>query len=226
MALASAGCARRAGTPYAALKPNPYANPYAAAQTPAYTGSVTGSIAAKPNAAYSANAAYRANAAYGPAAGPVSFESPYTLDAGDRLRITVFGQEGLTNSYPVDATGSIMVPLIGSTPVRGLTTDEVSRAIAERLRQGYIREPQVTVQVEQYRPFFILGEITTPGQYAFVANMSVQTAIAIAGGFGPRATKGAVEISRTIAGKTVRASVPLSYQIRPGDTLNIKERWF
>jgi polysaccharide export outer membrane protein len=235
-ALSAAGCAKRMPSPYAGLKPNPYANtaayqtsgpyqPVAAAQVraPAYTGSVayTGSTAA-----YSAHAAYGANAAYGPAAVPVTFESPYTLDAGDRLRISVFGQEGLTNSYPVDATGAIMVPLIGSTPVRGFTTEDVSQVIAERLRQGFIREPQVTVQIEQYRPFFILGEVTTPGQYAYVANMSAQTAIAIAGGFGPRASKGTVDISRTIAGQTVRASVPLTYQIRPGDTLNIKERWF
>ena len=94
---------------------------------------------------------------------------PYTLDSGDRLRVVVFGQDGLTNSYVLDASGHIAMPLIGTVPARGLTTDQLSQRIADMLRQGYVREPHVAVEVEAYRPFFILGEVTAPGQYPYVA---------------------------------------------------------
>ncbi len=152
--------------------------------------------------------------------------APYLLDAGDRLRITVFGQDGLTNSYAVDAAGFITMPLVGSLPARGLTTAQLSLSLTERLKQGYIREPKVAIEVEAYRPFFIHGEVATPGQYAYVANMTVENAIAIAGGFGPRADRNQVTVSRTTGGQTTRATVPLSYPLRPGDTLRIGERWF
>jgi polysaccharide biosynthesis/export protein len=82
----------------------------------------------------------------------------------------------------VDAAGNITMPLVGSIRARGLTTAQLSRVVSERLKQGYIREPKVAIEVEAYRPFFILGEVATPGQYAY-ANMTAETAIAIAGGF-------------------------------------------
>jgi polysaccharide export outer membrane protein len=155
-----------------------------------------------------------------------AFEMPYLLDAGDRLRITVFGQEGLTNSYNVDAAGNITMPLVGTVPARGFTTQQLSSSLTERLKQGYIREPKVAIEVEAYRPFFIHGEVATPGQYAYVANMTVENAIAIAGGFGPRADRGKVTLSRTLGGQTTRATVGLAYPLRPGDTLRVGERWF
>jgi polysaccharide biosynthesis/export protein len=101
---------------------------------------------------------------------PVAFapvtpdNQPYTLDAGDRLRIVVFGQDGLSNSYVVDASGHIAMPLIGTVMARGATTDELSARIADRLRQGFIKEPHVAIEIEAYRPFFILGEVTQQGQ--------------------------------------------------------------
>jgi polysaccharide export outer membrane protein len=167
----------------------------------------------------------------GPLVAPVAYadagaEGPYTLDSGDRLRIVVFGQEGLTNSYSVDASGHLAMPLIGSVLARGLTTDDLSRHIAEKLRQGFIREPHVAVEIEAYRPFFILGEVTAPGQYPYVANMTVETAVAIAGGFGPRGFRKTVTISRTVNGQQVRLTVPITCPIRPGDTINVQERWF
>ena len=164
------------------------------------------------------------------AAAPSAYapETPaaYTLDAGDRLRISVFGQDGLTNTYPVDASGNVTLPLIGMLPARNLSPQQLARAIAEHLKRGFIRDPQVTVQIEQYRPFFILGEVTTPGQYAFVPNMTAETAVAIAGGFGPRAAKSDITVTRLLNGQTVKADVPLNYPLRPGDTLRIHERWF
>src|SRR6516225_5585810 len=157
-----------------------------------------------------------------PVAVAVPLEGPtsaYTLDSGDRLRVVVFGQDGLTNSYGVDAAGNITLPLIGPVRARGRTTTQVSASLVARLRQGFLREPHVAVEVEAYRPFFILGEVTYPGQYPYVANMTVETAVAIAGGFTPRAFRPTVEVSRPIDGVAVREIVPLTTLLRPGDTV-------
>ncbi|WP_315833063.1 polysaccharide biosynthesis/export family protein [Bradyrhizobium prioriisuperbiae] len=173
--------------------------------------------------------------AYGGPVGPApavvapiaySAESAYRLDAGDRLRIVVYGQEGLTNSYAVDAGGSITMPLIGAVRARGLTPAELAQAITVKLRGGYIREPYVAAEVEAYRPFFILGEVAAPGQYPYVPNMTVESAVAIAGGFSPRAQKGSVDLTRTDHNGPVRANVPLGTVLRPGDTIVVSERWF
>lgn len=154
-----------------------------------------------------------------------AFEAPYTLDAGDRLRVVVFGQDGLSNSYAVDSAGKITMPLIGAVEARGKTTSELSGAIVGRLKGGYIREPHVAVEVESYRPFFILGEVTTAGQYAYVNGLTVESAVAVAGGFSPRALKTGASVARIIEGRTIHAFVPLSYPLRPGDTITVEERW-
>jgi polysaccharide export outer membrane protein len=151
---------------------------------------------------------------------------PYILDSGDRLRIVVFGQDGLSNSYAVDAGGRITMPLIGAVPARGLTTAEVSQSIASKLQNGYVREPHVAVEVDIYRPFFVLGEVTTPGQFPFVPNLTAEGAVAIAGGFSPRALRGPVEMHRQGADGLLVAPVPLNYPVRPGDTIVVAERWF
>jgi polysaccharide export outer membrane protein len=161
-----------------------------------------------------------------PASAYASAEPPYTLGAGDKLRVVVFGQDGISNTYIVDAGGNVSLPLIGTVPARGLTTQQLSVRIAERLKQGYVREPHVTVEVETYRPFFILGEVTTPGQYPYVADMTAEKAIAIAGGFSPRAFKTTVELTRSSDGQQFKGEVPLNYPLRPGDTVLVKERWF
>ena len=178
----------------------------------------TGSVAAPPVIGVDAPAAY----AYAPAVS----EGPYTLDSGDRLRVVVFGQEGLTNSYAVDASGHIAMPLIGPVLARGATTDQLSNRIAEKLRDGFIREPHVAVEIEACRPFFILGEVTAPGQYPYVPRMTAEAAVAIAGGFTPRAFRRNLTVDRPVAGRIVRMSVPPSFPIRPGDTVSVQERWF
>ena len=138
----------------------------------------------------------------------------------------MFGQEGLTNSYIVDAGGNINMPLVGTLPARGVSTQQLASLITTRLKQGYVREPHVSVEVETYRPFFILGEVNNPGQYPFVANMTAEKAVAIAGGFSPRANKSKVELTRNAPGQQVHGQVPLNYPLRPGDTIVVKERWF
>ncbi len=162
---------------------------------------------------------------YAYAAAPV-VQPGYTLDSGDRLRVVIFGQEGLTNAYSVDAGGFIDMPLIGPVLARGATTDELAGRISEKLRNGFIREPHVAVGVEAYRPFFILGEVTQPGQYPYVANMTAETAVAIAGGFTPRALRKGAIVNRNANGHPVRMAVPLTFPLRPGDTVNVQERWF
>jgi polysaccharide export outer membrane protein len=178
-----------------------------------------------PPAAAPAPQTYAAAPPYGYAYAPAA-EQPYTLDSGDRLRVVVFGQEGITGSYMVDASGQVNLPLVGAVPARGFTTHRLTSMIAERLKQGYVREPHVTVEIEAYRPFFILGEVTNPGQYPYVANMTAEKAIAIAGGFAPRANKKAVELTRNGGGQRFKGEVPLNYPLRPGDTIQVKERWF
>jgi polysaccharide export outer membrane protein len=150
----------------------------------------------------------------------------YTLDSGDKLRIVVFGQDGLSSSYAVDAGGNVTMPLIGPVRARGQTTGQLAQSVAAKLREGFIREPHVAVEIDAYRPFFILGEVTAPGQYPYVANMTVETAVAIAGGFTPRAQTSRVVISRPVRGDTLRTSVPISAPVRPGDTIVVGERWF
>jgi polysaccharide export outer membrane protein len=152
--------------------------------------------------------------------------APYTLASGDKLRVIVFGQDNLSNIYPVDGSGNISMPLIGTLPARGLTTRELDRQIAERLRNGFLREPQVTVDVDTYRPFFVLGEVVTSGQYAFVNGMTVETAVAIAGGFSPRAFQSGADVTRQFNGRLYTAGVPITAPVHPGDTIYIRERFF
>ncbi len=198
-----------APTQYAAATPYPAATPYAPAPYAA-------APAAPALFGYAPHAALQAGEGAG----------PYTLDAGDRLRIVVFGQDGLTNSYVVGAGGFIDMPLIGSVAARGMTPDQLASRISEKLRDGFIREPHVAVEIESYRPFFILGEVTQPGQYPYVANMTVETAVAISGGFSPRAFRKTVFLNRNYMGRQVRMQVPLTFPLRPGDTVNVQERWF
>ena len=151
---------------------------------------------------------------------------PYRLDSGDRLRVTVFEQEGLTGAYSVDQAGYIAFPLVGSVPARGHTIKEIEGQLATKLRQGYLRDPDVSVEVDRYRSFFIMGEVGQGGQYSYVAGMTVQNAIAIAGGFSPRANQRSVDITRTINGESMTGRVSISDPIMAGDTIYVRERLF
>ena len=159
-------------------------------------------------------------------AAPVPHDAAYHLDAGDRLRVVVYGQEGLTNTYAIDASGAITMPLIGAVPARGRTTAGLAAEISARLRRGFIREPSVAVEIESYRPFFILGEVAAPGQYPYVPNMTVESAVAIAGGFSPRARRDRVTLTHTDASGPARFVVPSGTPVSPGDTVLVGERWF
>jgi polysaccharide export outer membrane protein len=236
-ALALSGCMRRSA-PVAVAQPRSdldslaYGQPGNAAPRSVYMsatnvapsggaiGALRASFVASPRRAYTpAPAVYAAPI-------PVAYDAAYRLDAGDRLRIVVYGQEGLTNTYAIDAGGSITMPLIGAVRARGLTPAGLAAEITGKLRNGYIREPSVAVEIEAYRPFFILGEVAAPGQYPYVPNMSVESAVAIAGGFSPRAKRDRVTLTHTDAGGPTRVVVPLGTPISPGDTVLVGERWF
>jgi polysaccharide biosynthesis/export protein len=151
---------------------------------------------------------------------------PYALDSGDRLRVTVFDQEGLTNTYTVDQAGYISFPLIGQVTARGKTIQQLSGEIAQKLRQGYVRAPDVTIDVDRYRSIYIMGEVGQPGQYSYVPGMTIQNAIAVAGGFSSRANQGNVDVTRKINGQVMTGRVNISNPVLAGDTIYIRERLF
>ncbi len=160
-----------------------------------------------------------------PAAGGHS-DRPYLLDTGDRLRVFVYGQPNLSRLYIVDHGGQITVPLIGSVRARGLTTTALEGAIRSRLGTQYVRDPQVTVDVQQNRPFFILGEVRNSGQYPYVSGMTVETAVAIAGGYTERASNRKFRLTRRINGTVEQIEAPSDYVVQPGDTVFVFERLF
>ena len=152
----------------------------------------------------------------------------YTLDAGDRVRIIVYGEEQMTGEYNVTSAGDVSFPLIGDVPATGRTIGQLQDAIRARLAAGYIKQPRVSVEVIDYRPFFILGEVTKPGQYPYASGMTVQQAVATAGGFTYRASTRKVFIKH--AGAAAEAEVSLRTDqlvpVRPGDTVRVGERFF
>lgn len=151
---------------------------------------------------------------------------PYRLDSGDRMRVTVFGQADLTNTYSVDKAGYVAFPLVGSVLARGRTPQEFEGDVAARLAAGFLRNPDVSAEVDRYRPFFVMGEVNTGGQFVYVPGMTVQNAIAIAGGFTPRALQENADVTRQVNGQVITGRVPLSDPIIPGDTIYVRERLF
>ena len=152
--------------------------------------------------------------------------APYRLDCGDQMRVVVFGQDNLSNTYTVDKAGAISFPLIGTVPVRGRTSAEVERLIAAKLQKGFVKDPNVSIEVVRYRPFFAMGEVNAAGQYSYAAGMTVQSAIATAGGFTPRADKRFATVSRRTGGEVETITLDMTDPIRPGDTIYVQERIF
>jgi polysaccharide export outer membrane protein len=155
-----------------------------------------------------------------------TIEGPYRLDTGDRLRVVVFEQASLTNLYEINQSGYISFPLIGDVAARGATTEEIASRVAAQLGTAYLRDPNVSVEIAEYRPFFVLGEVGTPGEYAYVPGMTAETAIAKAGGFTDRANLRVVRVSRTMDGKLFEGRIAVTEPIRPGDTIYVYERLF
>jgi polysaccharide export outer membrane protein len=150
----------------------------------------------------------------------------YRLDAGDKLRLTVFGEVSLSGDYVVGATGRMALPLIGEINAKGQTTTEVEKLIETKLKDGYLRDPRVSLEVITYRPFYILGEVNRPGEYPYTADLTVVKAVATANGFTYRANKNRVFIKHV--GETEEKPYPAESTtiVAPGDTIRVAERFF
>lgn len=150
---------------------------------------------------------------------------PYLLDSGDVLRVSVYGDASLTNTYRIDDSGAISMPLVGAVPARGVTAAALSRRVASALAAGYMRNPNVAVEVAEYRPFFIQGAVGSSGQFPYVYGMTVRAAISAAGGFSETANRNSATIYRRQGDEMVKGTVQLDFPILPGDTVVVSERW-
>ena len=150
----------------------------------------------------------------------------YTLGTGDQLRINVYGHQDLSGEFEVDGAGAVSLPLIGQVDALGLTTPELETKIVEKLDGDYILNPRVSVEVTNYRPYYILGEVSSPGEYPYASGLTVLNAVAAAGGFTYRAKKQVVFIKSADTNMEVKYHLDTSTVVKPGDTLRIGERKF
>lgn len=152
--------------------------------------------------------------------------SEYRLGNGDRVLITVYGQPELTGERVVDGAGEVSMPLIGAVKAGGGTATELGTAIAGKLHPKYLNDPRVSVQVLGYRPFYIVGEVKSPGSYPYVDGMVVMNAVALASGFTYRAREDEFYITRAIdPDRQRRLALPHS-PVLPGDLITVRERYF
>lgn len=163
--------------------------------------------------------------AAGPPEGEVVAEE-YRLGPGDQLRVTVYGENDLSGQYVVNSQGAVAFPLVGEVPAQGKTLTEFGAAITTALQGGYVRQPNVAVEVMNYRPFFILGEVRTPGTYPYSANLTVQNAVATAQGFTYRADTDRVYIKHAGEDRERAYRLTSTTPVQPGDTVRIGERLF
>jgi polysaccharide export outer membrane protein len=151
----------------------------------------------------------------------------YRLGSGDHVHIIVFGQDDLTGEYQVDGSGKIAFPLIGEVQAGGLTARELERELRSALSPQYLKDPRISAEVLAYRPFYILGEVKTPGSYSYVSGMTVINAVALAGGFTPRAKENTFDLARMGKdGRRTKMEATQDTPVQPGDVITVPERWF
>ena len=155
----------------------------------------------------------------------VSSPTEYLLDTGDIVRVTVYGDTTLTNTYTVTDKGTLSFPLIGQVQARGQTITGVESAITKLLANGYMISPKVSVEVTTYRPFFIDGAVSKGGQYPYVWGMTARAAIATAEGYSNYADRTHVTIYRKVNGGMAKFNAQLDAPVMPGDTVVVGERW-
>jgi len=150
----------------------------------------------------------------------------YKFGSGDQIKITVFNQQDLSGDYTVSGAGHLALPLIGEVIVKDLTTKQVEEAIANKLKPDYLLNPRVSVQVLNFRPFYILGEVKEPKSYPYVDGMTYLNAVAIAGGFTYRAKEDHVIVTREINHQKTEIRMNMEDKVQPGDIIHIEERFF
>jgi protein involved in polysaccharide export with SLBB domain len=151
---------------------------------------------------------------------------PYRLGPGDKVRVTVYGEQELSGEFDLDGGGIVALPLVGPVHVGGATIADASANVAAAYRKGYLKDPQVSIQVLNYRPFYILGEVRNPGSYPYVNGMTVLNAVALAGGFTYRAAEGSFVIVRANDPSKAEQRVPPETGVLPGDIVKVQERYF
>ena len=156
---------------------------------------------------------------------PSASDLEYRLGSGDKLRVIVYGEQDLSGEFDVTGTGKVSLPLIGQVQATGLTLEEFEAEIGGKLQEGYLTNPKVSVEVLNYRPFYIIGEVNKSGEYPYTNGMNVLNAVAVAGGFTYRADDQRIFISR---GGQEEAPYPVSQATRvlPGDIVRVPERFF
>jgi polysaccharide biosynthesis/export protein len=152
--------------------------------------------------------------------------SDYELDTGDKIRVTVYNEAALSGEFNVKPDGMVSLPLIGNILARGQTIDQVASTAEARFADGFLRTPQVAAEVVEFRPFFILGEVATPGSYPYSVGLTVNDAVALAKGFTPRANKDVIGIRRKGATEEISYELTPNLHVYPGDTILIGERFF
>ena len=163
----------------------------------------------------------------GPAAPVVAVtDSTYLLGTDDKIRVIVYDQTDLSGEFVIDNSGFVRFPLVGQLQAAGLTVHQLEDEIINKLKDGYLNDPRVNVEVETYRPFYIIGEVNKPGEYAYVSGMSVLNAVALAGGYTYRANDSEVFIRRNGSNKEEKLPADQLTKIRPGDIVRIDERFF
>lgn len=150
----------------------------------------------------------------------------YQLGTGDRLRVIVFGEEDLSGEFEVDDTGYVSMPLIGKTQAKGKTLREFESALVTQLQGGYLLDPRVSVEVLNFRPFYIIGEVQNGGKYDYVPDMTVLNAIALAGGYTYRADERRVYVTQAGTSHEVELRTDQGISVLPGDIIRVPERIF
>jgi protein involved in polysaccharide export with SLBB domain len=150
----------------------------------------------------------------------------YVLGPNDRIRLKVYGEPDITGEYEINSGGQVSIPLAGHIKAAGATTPQLERLIASALAKGIVRDPRVNVEIAQYRPYYILGEVKKSGEYPYRLGLTVMDAVASAGGFTYRANENKVFLRRSGAGVEETYALDAPVPIFPGDNIRIPERYF
>jgi protein involved in polysaccharide export with SLBB domain len=153
-------------------------------------------------------------------------DNSYRLSSDDEISITVFNEPDMSiDKIKVGTNGTISMPLLGQVTIKGLTVTELEKTITNRLLDGYLKKPNVTVSISEYRPFYINGEVNKPGSYPYRKDLTIEKAVALAGGFTERASKRAISL---VAEEQKRSmtSAPLNNAVKPGDVITVSESFF
>ena len=150
----------------------------------------------------------------------------YRLGAGDKIRVIVFGEQDLSGEFVVGDSGNIDLPLIGAVKARGATVFEFQERVVSQLRNGYLNDPKVSVEVLNYRPFFITGEVKNGGEYPYKASLTIQDAVGVAGGYTYRAETGHAFLRRAGEDREIKVALNSRVSIAPGNSIRIPERFF